>query len=332
MAYLCEKPFVSIIIPVKNAAAFLPNCLKSLNKLNYPREKYEVIISDSDSTDKTQEIATSLGAKLVIADGPSVCSGRNSGFKVARGEIIAFSDADCVMDRDWINNAVKYFRDDKIGCVGGPSLTPPDETPFGKACGFVLSFPLFTAGSTYGLHFNEAREVLHNPGCNAIYPRLVLEKVMPVDECFVEGEDVIMNKKVRELGYKFLFTPDTKLWHYRSSTPRRFWRQNYRYAIGRVLMWRRSPKLLNPLHILVGFGLPILFALLVILALMGVELLIGTLLAGLGFLFFFSLLAWAKTKDWRVALRVPQVIYILFTAWSLGFMKETFFPAAGRQK
>ncbi|MCM8795321.1 MAG: glycosyltransferase [Candidatus Omnitrophica bacterium] len=326
MDTLNDKPFISVILPVKNAERFLPQCLESLNNLNYPKEKYEVIVSDSDSTDRTQEIAISLGAKLVIADGPSVCAARNSGFKVARGEIIAFSDADCVMDKDWLLNAVKYFTEPTLACVGGPSLIPEDETPFGKAAGFIFSYPLFTGGSSYGRNFSRITEVKHNPGCNAIYRRSVLEKVMPVDERFFEGEDVVMNKKIRDLGYRFLFTPDTKVWHYRSSTPKRFFRQNFRYAKGRVLMWRESGKLINPLHIISGFALPLMLAALVFSLLVSIKILIILLFLGMGFLGIFFLLGWFKTKSFKVALNVPGAIIFLLIPWSLGFMKEFFFP------
>jgi cellulose synthase/poly-beta-1,6-N-acetylglucosamine synthase-like glycosyltransferase len=324
MEYSETKPFVSVVIPVKNAERFLEQCLKSLLELDYPKDKYEVIISDSDSTDRTREIAASLGAIVIIAEGPSVCSARNSGFRKAKGEIIAFSDADCIMDRGWLSNAVKYFKDETIACVGGPSLLPEDETAFGEACGFIFSFRLFTGGSPYGLNFKEVREVKHNPGCNAIYRRSVLEKVMPVDECFFEGEDVVMNKKISDLGYRFLFTPDTKVWHYRCSTPRRFFRQNFRYGVGRVLMWRESDELINPLHIIAGFGLPIIFAVLVLSWLVSIKIFVTVALLGTGFLALFSFLAWLKAKSFRVGLNVPLAIIFLLVPWSLGFMKEFF--------
>ncbi|MFH1269738.1 MAG: glycosyltransferase [Candidatus Omnitrophota bacterium] len=318
---------MSVIIPVKNAERFLDKCLKSLLELDYPKDKYEVIISDSDSTDRTREIAASRGVRVILADGPSVCSARNSGFNKSKGEVIAFSDADCVMDSKWLSNAVKYFKDEKLACVGGPSLLPEDETAFGKACGFIFSFPLFTGGSPYGLNFKEVREVKHNPGCNAIYRRSVLEKVMPVDEYFFEGEDVVMNKKISELGYGFLFTPDTKVWHYRSSSPRRFFRQNFRYSIGRVLMWRKSHGLINPLHIIAGFGLPIIFAVLVLSWLAGIKIFITVALLGAVFLALFSFLAWMRTNSFKVALNAPLAVILLLVPWSLGFMKELFLPS-----
>lgn len=326
MESLDNKPFVSVVIPVKNAEVFLPKCLESLKNLNYPKDKYEVIISDSNSIDRTKEVAVSFGARVVNARGPSVCSARNSGFASAKGEIIAFSDADCVMDKDWILNAVKYFKDETVCCVGGPSLIPEDETPFGKACGFIFSHRLFTGGSTYGLHFNQVREVVHNPGCNAIYRRSALEKVMPVDERFIEGEDVVMNKALKDLSYRFLYTPDTRVWHYRSSTAKRFWRQNFRYAIGRVLMWRESKKLINPLHLAAGFSIPIAAALIILSGLLNISVLVAVLFLSIAFLGFFSILGWLKTKSIKVALRVPSAIAFLIIPWSLGFMKEFFLP------
>lgn len=324
-------PFVSVIIPVKNAENFILQCLKSLDNLNYRKDKYEVIISDSNSIDKTRELAASFRAKVVIAQGESVCAARNSGLAIAKGELIAFSDADCVMDKDWLFNAVKYFKDEAIGCVGGPSLIPGDETSFGKACGFIFSQWIFTGGSTYGMSFNKVRKVRHNPGCNAIYRRTVLDKVFPIDECFIEGEDVIMNKKIRDLGYSLLYTPDTKLWHYRSSTPKRFWRQNFRYAIGRVILGRAHKELINPLHIIAGFSIPLLAGIGISLGVIKLTSL-PLLLSGLGFLFFFFLLGLVKTGSLKVALSVPYAIVLLATAWSLGFMREFFFPTHRKQK
>ncbi|MBU1125914.1 MAG: glycosyltransferase [Candidatus Omnitrophica bacterium] len=322
-----DLPFISVVIPVKNAERYINQCLQSLKKLDYPADKYEIIISDSSSNDTTRQIAASLGACVIDAGGESVCAGRNSGLKEAKGELIAFSDADCVMDREWLKNSVKYFEDEKVCCVGGPSLIPEDETVFGKACGFIFSFSLFTGGSPYGRYFDRVRQVSHNAGCNAIYRRSALEKVFPIEESFTDGEDVITNKRLKDLGYRFLFTPDTKLWHYRSSYSKRFWRQNYRYGIGRVLIGRAYKELLNPMHIISGFSIPLIVLVLAVAAWAGLNFLSGVVSAAILVLAFFFLLAWIRTQSFAVALRVPMAIIYLLIPWSLGFMKETFFPS-----
>ena len=62
------------------------------------------------STDNTRAIAESYGAKIVVNEKQTVAPGRNVGFIEARGDLIAFSDADCVMDINWLKNSVKYFE------------------------------------------------------------------------------------------------------------------------------------------------------------------------------------------------------------------------------
>jgi len=157
----------------------LGQCIESLKNLNYPKEKYEIIIADSNSTDNTFEVAKNLGAIAIHNTGGTVCSGRNIGFKTARGEVIAFSDSDCVMDKDWIKNSIKYFEDEKIAAVGGPNLTPEKESSFGRAVGFVFNQALFTAGSVYARILKKTKEVESLPGCNIIFRRTALEKVLP---------------------------------------------------------------------------------------------------------------------------------------------------------
>src|SRR3989344_312125 len=133
-----RTPFVSIIIPVRNVGKIIGQCLKSLKNLNYPKDKYEVIVSDSESSDDTLSIAQEYDTIAVSTPKRSVCAGRNEGFKAAKGEIIAFSDADCVMDKDWIKNSIKYFDDPAIGGGGGINITPPDEPAFANAAAFVF--------------------------------------------------------------------------------------------------------------------------------------------------------------------------------------------------
>jgi len=321
-----DFPFVSIVIPVRNVAKIIEPCLKSLASLNYPKDKYEVIISDSHSTDNTKEIVEKYNDIYISTEKQSICAGRNEGFKVAKGDIIAFSDADCVMDKDWIKNSIKYFKDKKIGGVGGINITPENETDFGKAVGFVLDQPIFSAGSTYARILKKTKEVKAIAGCNAIYKREVLEKVMPMDETLIEAEDYVMNQKIRDLGYKLLYTPDTILWHYRRPKPKNFFKQIYRYAIGRVLIGRKDYKMINMVHILAGFGIPIFLVLSLFLITLKPLCFFYFLLAVFFFFFFYFMVSLAKTKSLKVSLLVPYVIIILFLGWSFGFLRQIFFP------
>lgn len=323
-----DYPFVSVIIPVRNVEKIIGQCLKSLNRLNYPGEKYEVIVADSESNDATQSIARKYGAIVVSTPQKSICAGRNEGFKAARGEIIAFSDADCVMDKDWLKNSLKYFRDPTIGAVGGPNISPAEDMAFAKAVSFVFDQALFSAGSIHGRFLKKTKEVASIPGCNAIYRKIVLDQVLPMAETL--AEDYVMNQLIRRLGYRLVYTPDTIVWHYRRATPWKFFKQMSHYAVCRLSIGKKDSKMINLMHITVGLGWPIFIGLSLFLLFLNPLWYLYFISLITLFLASYFLLAWFKLKSLKTALRVPFIIVILFSAWSTGFLKELFFPFKSR--
>ncbi len=317
---------VSIIVPVKNQGDLLENFLKSVDKLNYPKGKIEVIIADGRSTDNTRKTALEYGAKVVDNPKQTVGPGRNIAFKKARGEIIAFSDADCLVDKNWLKNSLKYFSNPKIAGVGGPNLTPRTETDFGKAVGFFMNQAVFSAGSIHGRNLPFVSEVKSLPGCNSIYRRSVLEKVMPIDESLLTCDDTELNLRIGDLGYKLLSVPDVFVWHYQRPTPKKLWQKMYRWAIGRLQLGKKRKDGINLVHIGAGLSLPFFIIVSLFLLLINPFLslyLIGLFFLSLLILFFFALI---KIKSIKVALRLPLVIIIVILAWSLGFLKEFLFP------
>ncbi|HXR81615.1 MAG TPA: glycosyltransferase [Saprospiraceae bacterium] len=328
MEKLTSLPFISIIIPAKNEEKLIRSCITSLHALDYPKEKLEIIVVDGLSTDQTDIVARELGATVVSNVKQTVSPGRNIGFENAKGELIAFTDADCIADKNWLASSVKYFeQDETVACVGGPNLTPESESNFGKAVGFVFDQPIFAAGSIHARELKEMKEVSSIPGCNAIYRQEVLAKVMPLDESMLTGDDTLLNRKILDLGYKLLYTPDVSVLHFRRPTPGRLWKQFYRYAIGRLQIGKKDKRLLNPMHVLIGLGLPILLLSALLLLLNDAKFLLSIILfAGLLFLLYFSIKGMIRWKSLLVGLQVPLIIILIMTAWSCGFLRELLFP------
>ncbi len=113
-------PYVSIIIPARNGQNTLPICLNSIMHVDYPRERTEVILVNNNSTDATENIArrypiTILNEKKVN----SSYAARNLGIQHAKGEIIAFTDADCVVSQKWLANLLSHSNNVEIGCFAG---------------------------------------------------------------------------------------------------------------------------------------------------------------------------------------------------------------------
>jgi cellulose synthase/poly-beta-1,6-N-acetylglucosamine synthase-like glycosyltransferase len=234
-----ELPVVSTIIPAHNEEATLERCLASLEKLNYPSDKLEIILINDGSTDGTKKIIegyirkSKYNCKYIETEGVGAPKARNIGLNSAKGEDVAFTDADCIVERDWLMDLVKNFNNKEIVSVGGPNITPEDDTELAKCVGVVLTF-LSKPGSRYASIPNKPMEIYHNPTCNVAYRKEVIEEVGGFNEKLVNCEDEELDYRIKDRGYKILYTPDAKVYHYRRPTWKKFAKMAYSYAVGRM--------------------------------------------------------------------------------------------------
>lgn len=108
-------PAVSIVIPAKDESAYLPRTLASLDRL-VGGPPFEVIVVDGRSEDETPEIATNWGARLVRG-GDGIAGDRNRGAAVARGDWLAFLDADTTVHPDWLAAMYRFARERSLGAA-----------------------------------------------------------------------------------------------------------------------------------------------------------------------------------------------------------------------
>jgi glycosyltransferase involved in cell wall biosynthesis len=112
---------ISVILPCRNEEKYLPRCLSSLVSQTYPRDQYEIIVTDSASVDGTRLIAESFGARVVQEPRPGVALARQRGVEAARGEIVAVTSADVEVPPDWLARiAADLSADPDLLAVGGP--------------------------------------------------------------------------------------------------------------------------------------------------------------------------------------------------------------------
>ena len=117
---------ISVIIPVFNDPVRITKALDALISQTYPRDYYEVIITDNGSTDSTpkviREYVTEYPNMVQMLEEKNIRSSyaaRNKGIDAARGEILAFTDSDCIPQSDWIDAGVKALDDQSVSCGGG---------------------------------------------------------------------------------------------------------------------------------------------------------------------------------------------------------------------
>jgi glycosyltransferase involved in cell wall biosynthesis len=202
MIYL---PIVSVIVPIYNAESTLAACINSLLGLDYPKENLELILVNNASTDRTADVLNRYSREIEILyeekKGPAVT--RNKGLLNARGYVVAFTDSDCVVDKDWLRQIVIPLQDDSIGIVGGKILAK-------RPCNKIEEF---------GEKIHD-----HNRSINEFKPpyvitmnwasRLcVLKEVGLFNESFKRGEDVDLSYRILQAGYKFVYKPEAIVYH-----------------------------------------------------------------------------------------------------------------------
>jgi cellulose synthase/poly-beta-1,6-N-acetylglucosamine synthase-like glycosyltransferase len=197
---------VSIIILTYNSERTIDDCIESVMKLNYPKDEMEVIVVDGGSTDKTLDILKEYPVKIIKHKKKGFASSRNIGLHSAKGEIIVFTDSDCIVDVNWLKELLRCFNS-HIGAVGGPCL-PPKTNTFGY-CVSALGYPGGGLASVFN-KFNETKEL---STCNFAMRREILNEIGYFDESFVYGgEDTDFVRRIQK-KYKLFFNPKAIVYH-----------------------------------------------------------------------------------------------------------------------
>jgi len=225
---LARYPKVSIVVCSYNGGKTLDRCLESLKHVDYP--DYEVILVDDGSKDNTPEIAAKHPWIVNIRqENKGLSFARNVGGYAAKGEVIAYTDSDCMADPDWLYFLVGTLISGDYAGVGGPNISPPAENWI-QAC--VSAAP---GGPSHVLLTDVVAE--HIPGCNMAFFKWAFEKVGGFDpEYRKAGDDVDFCWRLQQEGQIIAFSPSAIVWHYRRFTLGAFRKQQEGYGEAESLL------------------------------------------------------------------------------------------------
>lgn len=247
--------YVSIVVPVYNGERTIEECIKSLLNLDYPKEKYEIIMVDNNSTDNTVEIMKRYPVRLLHEKKQGPYAARNLGIKNASGEIVAFTDADCIADKGWLRQLIKNFKGATIAGVGGEILSYNPKTlveQYSDKSG-ILSQKIF---------FNSKFRGLKMPfiaTANAAYKKGILNEIGLFDDSFLIGGDVDLAWRVSSKGYRIVYAPKALIFHKHRTTPYALFKQFFGYGDEHAKLFKMHNALFAKryaIDILAGLSIP----------------------------------------------------------------------------
>lgn len=247
-------PQVSVVVPVYNGEADLPDLIECLRSQTYPPDRVEYLLVDNNSDDRTSNIlqtaASNLPSVTPLVRGESnfdriiirhfsenkiqsSYAARNKGIHCSKGEIIAFTDADCRPESDWLENLVKPFVNPEIALSAGEIIALPGKTILEQHAArentlsqkHTLAHPFCAYGQTANLAVR--KQILSQIGLFRPY----LTSGGDADFCW---------RILQQTSYKLYFAENAIVRHRHRSTIKQLQSQWYRYG--------ESNKYLHELH------------------------------------------------------------------------------------
>ncbi len=251
---------ITAMIVVRNEEEYIKISLQSLLEQDFPQSKYEIIIVDGESTDKTrQNIDTVLKeyqgvTKVNIINNPRklLASGWNIGIRKARGKYVIRIDAHAKASNNFLKESLKTIKNlpEDVACVGGRLISVTLENS-DKTISKVLSSP-FGIGNSKFRYADKAQYV--DTVAYGLYKKEIFNKVGYFDETLERNQDNNMHNRIRMAGYHFYFNPEITSYYYVRSSLKKMLKQGFLNGKWNIIVFRQDKKSLSLRHLI-----PLLF-------------------------------------------------------------------------
>jgi cellulose synthase/poly-beta-1,6-N-acetylglucosamine synthase-like glycosyltransferase len=220
------EPSVTILIAAYNEAEVIAATIENKLALDYPREKFEIIVISDGSTDRTGEIVNGFAGRNVRLMRQEPRAGKTSALNMAvpraTGEIIVFSDANSLYAPDALRQLVDNFADQQVGYVSGKMIyANPDGTPIGEGCSAYMRYE----NALRSIETRLGSIVGVDGGIDAM--RTSLYRPMNADQL----PDFVQPLKIVEQGYRIVYEPAALLWEHSLKAPGDEYRMRVRVSL-----------------------------------------------------------------------------------------------------
>jgi cellulose synthase/poly-beta-1,6-N-acetylglucosamine synthase-like glycosyltransferase len=299
---------VEIIIPAKQINRYIFESIPEILDQNY--ENYGIIIFpdtfNGESLPKTKIIPTGN-------IGPA--QKRDLALKYSNADILAFLDDDAYPRKDWLKNAIRNFNDPNVAAIGGPAVTPPNDSFWQKVSGAVFLSKFGGGHPERYWPMGKIREIDDWPSVNFLVRKDIFKEVGGFNSAYWPGEDTKLCLDIIKMGKKIIYDPDVFVYHHRRGGLLRHLRQIGSYGIHRGFFAKKFPETSRRFK----YFLPSLF---VIFMAMGIPLHIwnnpifsGLYYTGIGIYLFVLIFAFfqIQNKEKNIAISLISLPYIFLT-------------------
>ena len=247
-----KYPFVTVGIITKNEGEHIKCTIESILGSDYTKNRYEILVVDGNSTDNTQDIIKNLkksnkNVRLIVEPWEKGSHGkaRNLLIDNAKGELIAFTDGDCVVKENWLSSLVITLKDERkrnprVVAAGGIRYPIKTKEWRENLLNNILG-TYFGSGGSQGFVRTKKKYVDSIPNYNSIYVKDILTHVR-YSEMGV-GEDYEINLRLNNLGYKIAFTSRAVIYHHQENSLSKFLKQVYKYGKAQPEIYKKIKRI-----------------------------------------------------------------------------------------
>jgi glycosyltransferase involved in cell wall biosynthesis len=321
--------YYSIIVPSFNRQDEIRELIQSFTKLDFPTDRFELIIADDGSTDATKELATEFmkNTKLSLHfysqnnRGPGAA--RNMGMEKASGDFFIFIDSDCTVPTQWLLEIDKSLNEQNATAFGGADSFENDFPPLLKAINYSLT-SFITTGGIRG-HNKKKLGKFYPRSFNMGLSREVYNKIGGFGN-LRHGQDIEFSHRIIQSGAKVISIPEAFVYHKRRTSIKKFFRQVFNWGVARINLYKIDKTMLEVVHTLPAIATFLLFFLLLGSLLNNTIWFVSKflLLSGLLILLLSGIHGALKYKNSKLLFLIPVVIPIQTIGYGFGFLTAFF--------